>query len=351
MRERKAIKVLMLLPVLAVAIAVAACGSSSSGTTTTTTTLASAGSSTTTPAMMTLKVALIAPSATNDLAFTQSMYSALESLKSSDHLQIAVSANEFVVSDAANIMRQYAQEGYNLIIAHGSQYGSTVEQLAPQFPKVSFAWGTAGATFGLPNVFAYEASSNEGGYVQGYMAAMISKSKKLGIIGPIAVGDAKLYVDGFQAGAAAAAAANHFSVSDTPVYTGSFSDDSLMATAAKTFVSDGADVLTGSSQSVVGAIGVVSADKLAWFSTQWSQATLAPHNVVSSQVYNWVPVLTQIITAIRSGKLGGATYVIGLGNGGEKIVFNPGYPLPAAVKAQATKLITAITDGTITVPQ
>jgi len=169
----------------------------------------------------------------------------------------------------------------------------------------------------------------------------------LGVIGPIETGDAKLYVDGFVAGAKACDP----TITDHPVYTGSFSDDSLMATAAKTFVSDGADVLTGSSQSVVGAIGVVRADHLAWFSTQWSQASLAPSNVVSAQVYNWTPILTQMITDIRSGVLGDATYVIGLGNGGEKIVFNPGYKLPATVKARADTLITDITDGSLTVPQ
>jgi basic membrane protein A len=182
-------------------------------------------------AVSTLKVALVAPSATNDLAFTQSMYSALESLKGSEHLQIAVSANEYVVSQAADIIETYAHEGYNLIIAHGSQYGSIIEQLAPRFPKVSFAWGTAGATFGMKNVFAYEAASNEGGYVQGYMAALLSKSHVLGICGPIATGDAKLYVDGFQDGAKAAALAGKFKITAHAVYTGSFSDNSLMATA------------------------------------------------------------------------------------------------------------------------
>jgi basic membrane lipoprotein Med (substrate-binding protein (PBP1-ABC) superfamily) len=294
-----------------------------------------------------LKVALIAPSATNDLAFTESMYNALEALKGPEHLQIADSVNEFIVSDAANIMREYATEGYNLIIAHGSQYGSTVQQLAAQFPKVSFAWGTAGSTFGRKNIFAYEASSNEGGYVQGYIAALLSKSHKLGVIGPIETGDAKLYVDGFVAGAKAA----FKNITAHPVYTGSFSDDSLMATAAKTFVSDGADVLTGSSQSVVGAIGVAVADHLPWFSTQWSQVSLAPKNVVSAQVYNWKPVLEQIFTAIRSGVRGGATYVIGLGNGGERIQFNSGYKLPASVKAKAMSIIRGITSGAIVVPQ
>ncbi len=233
------------------------------------------------------------------------------------------------------------------VIAHGSQYGSTIEQLAPQFPKVSFAWGTAGSTFNLPNVFAYQAASNEGGYVQGAMAALMSKSHKLGVIGPIAVGDAKLYVDGFVAGAQSIDP----SISATPVYTGSFSDASLMTAAARTFVSGGADVLTGSSQSVVGAIGVARDDNLPWFGTQWSQATLAPTNEVSAQVYTWAPILSQIFTAIRAGTLGGATYTISLGNGGEVIQFNDGYALPADVKAKADEIIKGIVDGTITVPQ
>lgn len=333
-----------MLTALAVALGVAAFGCGSSTSTTTTTQSSSS--------VKTLKVALVAPSATNDLAFTQSMYAALESLKTSEHLKISVSANEYVVSNAASIMREYASEGYNLIIAHGSQYGSTIEQLAPQFPKVSFAWGTAGATFGMKNVYAYEAASNEGGYVQGYMAALISKSKVLGICGPIATGDAKLYVDGFAAGAAAAGAANKVTVTAHQVYTGSFSDNSLMSTCANTFVSgDKADVLTGSSQSVVGAIGVASSDNLAWFGTQWDQSSLAPKNVVSSQVYNWEPMLKQMFTAIRAGTLGDATYVIGLGNGGETIKFNPGYSLSPAIKTQAEKLITEITNGDITVPQ
>ena len=295
----------------------------------------------------TLKVALVAPSAVNDLAFTQSMVAALNGLKKSYNLKISITDNEFVVADAANVIRSYAKKGYNLVIAHGSQHGSTLQQLAPKFPKVSFAWGTAGSTFNEPNIYAYEAESNEGGYVQGYMAGMLSKSHTIGVIGPIDVGDAQLYCDGFKAGVLAEdpTATVHES------FTGSFSDVTLMSSAAKAYVADGADVLTGSSQSVVGAIGVAKTSSVAWFGTQWDQSTLAPAEVVSSQVYNWKPVLEQIFTGIRAGKLGGATYDISLGNNGEKIAFNPSYPLPANVKAQAQKLIGEIVDGSLTVAQ
>ena len=234
----------LLIAGTAVALTAAACSSSS--------TSPSSSPSAKSTAVPTLRVALIEPSLRNDLAFSQSMYAAASALAGPMHFTLSVSDNLFNVTDAANAMRQYASEGYNLVIAHGSQYGGTVEQLAPQFPKTSFAWGTAGVTYGLKNVFAYQANSQEGGYVEGYVAAKLSKSKVLGVIGPIDVGDAHLYVVGFKAGALAADKSATVHVS----FTGSFSDDTLMATAAKAYVSEKADVLTGSSQSVVGAIGV-----------------------------------------------------------------------------------------------
>ncbi len=293
-----------------------------------------------------LKVALIAPSAHNDLAFTQSMYSALKQLQTKYNFKLSVSENQFVVADAANIMRQYAAQGYNLIIAHGSQYGGTIQQLAPKYPKVSFAWGTASSTFGLPNVYAYQAASNQGGYVQGYLASLISKTKVLGIIGPIAVGDAKLYVDGFKAGALASNPEAGVHVA----YTGSFSDPSLMSKQATAYLAQKADVLTGSSQSVVGAITVAKANNVAWFGTQWDQSSLAPKQVVSSQVYAWNGMLNSIITGVQAGKLGGSSYTITLKNGGEKIQYNPGYTLAKAAKTAVAKVIAGIENGSVKVP-
>ncbi len=294
-----------------------------------------------------LKVALVAPSSRNDLSWTQTMVAALQSLQKSDNLQIAISDNQFVIADAGNIIRQYATEGYNLIIAHGSQYGSTIQQLAPQFPKVSFAWGTAGSTFNQPNVFAYLAAANEGGYVEGAMAAMLSKSHVLGAIGPIAAGDDKLFIDGFAAGARSVDP----KVVIHPVYTGSYSDASLYATAAKTFVAGGADVLAGTTQASSGAIGVARQNNLPWFGNDWPMDSLAPKNVVATEVYNWAPSLHQMFTEIRNGTLGGATYSITLGNGGEVIQFNAGFNLPANVRAKAESLIKAIAGGTLTPAQ
>jgi basic membrane protein A len=229
------------------------------------------------------RVAVVAPSATNDLAFSQSMYDALLRVQAEmgeDAFQFDFTEGVFVVDDAAVALRDWAASGeYDLIIAHGSQYGSIIEELAPEFPEVSFAWGTDVNTFGLDNVYAYTAAAAEGGYVNGAVAATLSESGVIGVVGPIEVGDAKAYVDGFVNGALATDPEATVNVT----YIGSFSDVPLATEAANAHVQNGADVLTGSAQMVVGAIGVAQENELLWFGTQSSQADLAAEAGVSFQ--------------------------------------------------------------------
>ena len=296
------------------------------------------------------RVAVVMPSATNDLAFSQSMYDALLLIQGQmggpKAFEIAYSENMFVIEDAAAAIRDYASQGFDLIIAHGSQYGSSLQEIAPDFLETSFAWGTTLDTFGMPNVFAYEARSEQGGYVNGVVAASLSTSAVIGVIGPIETGDAKLYVDGFAAGVAATNAA----ATVPTVWTGSFSDTALASQAAQTHIDAGADVLTGTAQMVTGAIGVAQESDVLWFGTQSNQAVLAPGIVVASQVYHWEVVLEQMIAQILDGTYGGESFAIDLATGGEVVEFNPGYAVPADVQALADETIQGIIDGSIVIP-
>lgn len=299
------------------------------------------------PAAELFRVAVVMPSAINDLAFSQSMYDALlrvqEEMGGPDAFEIVYSESMFVVDDAAAAIRDYASQGFNLVIAHGSQYGSSVQEIAPDFPETSFAWGTTVDTFGLPNVFAYEAASQEGGYVNGVLAATLSTSKIIGVVGPIETGDAKLYVDGFKAGAEAANPDVQVNVN----YIGSFSDVALASEAATTHISAGADVLTGTAQMVVGAIGKAEEADVLWFGTQSNQTSLAPSIVVASQVYHWEGILNEMIAKIKEGTLGDESFVITLANGGEVIEFNPDSTVVADAQTLADETIQGIIDGTI----
>ncbi len=297
------------------------------------------------------RVAVVMPSPTNDLAFSQSMYDALAAIEGemgADNFEFDFSENMFVVDDAAAALRDYASQGYNLVIAHGSQYGGSLQEIAPDFPETSFAWGTTVDTFtdqGINNVYAYEARSEQGGYVNGVIAASLSESGVLGVVGPIETGDAKLYVDGFVAGALA----TNPDVDVNVNYIGSFSDVALASAAAETHVQAGADQLTGTAQMVVGAIGVAEESSVSWFGTQANQSSLAPSVVVANQVYDWTVVLDEIISNVKSGKMGGEAFALTLANGGLLMEYNPDFDLPADVKALADETVQGIIDGSIVV--
>jgi basic membrane protein A len=295
------------------------------------------------------RVAVIMPSASNDLAFSQSMYDALIRVQNEmggpKKMDFVYSQGMYVLGDAETALQVYASRGYDLVIAHGSQYGPSIQKVAPEFPKTSFAWGTTSDTFNLPNVFAYQAAAQEGGYVNGVLAAALTKSKMIGIIGPIEVGDAKLYVDGFKAGVTATNPEIQVNVD----YIGSFSDVVKASEVAATYISQGVDVMTGTAQMVVGATNKAKDNDVLWFGTQSNQTSLAPETAVASQVYHWEVVLKEIIAKIQSGKLGGQTLTINLANGGEVIEYNPDYALPASVKALGDAAVQKISSGALTV--
>jgi basic membrane protein A len=259
-----------------------------------------------------IRVAIVAPSAENDLAFTQSIVEGVDALTGVSEVQIT--PGTFVVEDAATAIRDYADDGFDLVIAHGSQYGGPLEEIAKDFPDTAFAWGTAQDTFGLDNVSSYTAASDQGGYVLGALAA--SMCSKIGVVGPIAVGDAKLFVDGFALGA------EDNGAEVDVVYTESFSDTQLASETASAFAQNGADCLTGTAQMTVGAIGVAEQEGLLWFGTQSDQTPAAGDGVVvANQVYEWEVVLQGLVDEVSGDSMGGNVYGIDLDNGGLQIVY------------------------------
>jgi len=167
------------------------------------------------------------------------------------------------------------------------------------------------------------------------LAAQLSKTGIIGVIGPIETGDAKLYVEGFIAGVASINADAVVKVA----WIGSFSDVALASASAETLINAGADILTGTAQMVVGAVGVARQQGALWFGTQSDQTSLAPEIVVANQVYDWTGTLESMIEMIQGGTMGGTAYALTLANGGLKITVN--------AEALVGPTINGIIDGTI----
>ena len=294
-----------------------------------------------------IRIALVMPSTTTDLAWSQSIYDSLVILQDhygEENFEIAFTENMFNVTDAAAAIRDYAADGYNLVIAHGAQYGTSLFEIAPDFPETSFAWGTTtntGADEGVTNVFAYEPRAEQGGYVSGVVAAYLTEANIIGLVGPVDAGDAKLHVDGFLAGVADTNPDIQVNVS----FTGSFGDTALAAEAANTQIAAGADVLTGSSQQVVGAIGVASEKGVPWLGIQADQSPAGADVVVVTVLYDWVPTLLEMITSNQAGEYGGRVLQLTLANGGQTMIYADSLPAEAVEAGNAA--MQGIIDGSI----
>ena len=298
------------------------------------------------------RVAALMPSATNDLAFSQSMYDGLTAVQAElgeDSFQFDVQDSTYIVDDAAVALRDWAASGdYQLVIAHGSQYGPIVEQLATEFPTVSFAWGTQQNTFGLDNVYSYAAASDQGGYFNGVLAAHLTESGVVGLVGPIEVGDGKLYADGFRAGVASVSE----DVVVNVVFIGSFSDVPLATEAAETHIANGADVLTGTAQMVVGPIAIAVENDVLWFGSDSSQDELSEDIGVAFQIYKWEVLLLDMISKIGDGVLGGEYYILTLENEGLVMEYDQDFEISEELMAVADETIAGIVSGEIvTLPE
>ena len=315
-------------------LAAAACSNSSEPTAADAPSTTAEATTTTAKPTNKLSVAVVTPSAADDLAFSQPMIDALQMItaeRGAEFMSLQTTTEMFQTDKARQAIIDYADGGANIIVAHSDEFGPIVEELAPQYPDIAFVWGTEIDTFGMPNVYSYGLAADEGAYVMGVLAAEITESDKVGIVGPIESGDAKLFVDGFTQGVKDTKPAAQTDVT----YIDSFSDVVKAAAAAKAFTDGGADVLTGSSEAIAGAVLAAVAADAAWFGNQSNQISLSPDAVVASQVYHFENMLRDVISKVEQGDLGGEEYELTLANHGLVIEYNPNYKLSADARQKA----------------
>ena len=269
-----------------------------------------------------VKIALIIPSTIDDLAWSQVMYEGIEAVQKKygeDKIEIEVSERLWNAVDAGSAIRQYASQGFDIVIAHGAQYQSVLDEIAPDFPKTSFAYGTGFATH-HPNIFAYDPQAQQGAYLLGIMAGLKTKTNIVGIVGPVKSGDAIKYNIGFEKGVKSVNPKAAVRIA----YTGGFGDFVAAGEIARTHIKAGADVLSGTAQQSVGAIKVASEfEGILWLSSDMDQCSIAPQTVLASQSYRFDEVIEKIISFRQEGIVGGKHLELTLENGFLEIVYNP----------------------------
>lgn len=296
-----------------------------------------------------LKVALVLPSSTGDFGISQGVNEAIDTIREERGgdagLEVARSENMFVVDDASAAIRDFASRDFDVIIAASSAYGSSIEEISTEFPNVSFVWGTNPETFGHDNVYAFAVRSEQGGYVGGVMAGMISDA--VGFVGPIDVGSIASSVDGFAAGAAA----SNPGVTVRENFTNSFSDAALASEAARAMLTSNVAVLASQTEMGTGVATVAEQEGIAFFGNDADFSPVAPSQTYASQVFRYEVAFRQIFEQVENGVLGGEIIWLEFANEGIEIAFNDGYPLPDDVRAAAEQAIEDVRSGAVEIPK
>ncbi|MBS7406771.1 MAG: BMP family ABC transporter substrate-binding protein, partial [Coriobacteriales bacterium] len=183
------------------------------------------------------------------------------------------------------------------------------------------------------NIFTYMPMSEEPGYINGVIAALTTKAKKVGIVGPTDGGDSARFIRGFVKALQDTDPTVEYMLS----WTGSFSDTVGAGDIGKTFIEAGCDVLVGPSQQAVGALrNVDAAEGVTWVGQTTSQIVDFPNVVTAAADYDYAAVVIGIMERMAEGKVGGENIPLNYNNGGFIYTFSENTELlPEDVKAAA----------------
>ena len=201
---------------------------------------ASAGSSAAasggTKDLSSIKVALLLPGTANDKGWNQAAYEGLEEIKA---LGCQTAYSESVAaSDYESVFRGYADQGYNIVFGHGVEFDDAATAVAPDYPNTMFCV-TSSDLSAEPNVCSLQNLNNQQGFIAGVVAALATKSGKVGAIGGMEITSIQSYILGFEQGV------KYVDNGTTALtaFTGDFDDATKVKEQANAFVEQGADII------------------------------------------------------------------------------------------------------------
>jgi basic membrane protein A len=144
------------------------------------------------------KIALICAGSITDGGWTQLASDGLTAM--AKELGAKISVVQKVSADkAGDDMREYAADGYDLVIAHGYEFLNPAAEFAKTGPKTKLA--VSGADVARDGIVTVDFDLSQASYQIGIVAARLSKSGKLAFIGGQEIPSVLACYRGFAAGA------------------------------------------------------------------------------------------------------------------------------------------------------
>jgi len=259
-----------------------------------------------------ISVALILPGSISDAGWNASAYIGLQELAEKGY---ETAFTESVpIPDIEGAFRSYAEQGFDLILGHGYEFGEPALKVAPDFPETFFfvAGKKPPEAEVFPNLRFMDQQEFQGAYLCGYAAGLLTETNKIGIVGGLEI---PTQISSFAAYTTGARDANP-DVEVFGVLTGTYEDPEKGREAALAQIANGADVIMQVCDSTgmgVIQVAIEKGVKLIGYGTD--QSPLAPDLFITSETQAIPAVVARQVDDIIAGVFGGDVWVAGVAEG------------------------------------
>ena len=258
-------------------------------------------------------------------------------------------------ADVDRVIRSYIDSGYRIIFPHSWGYWSTTIRVAKEFPNIFFCQGSGPTNETWPpNVLLYDYYIQDAAYIAGYVAGLITKTGKIGVITAFPTADVNNLVNAFIKGAKDA----NPSVQPSVIYIESWFDPTKAKAAANTLISAGVDVIYSERFGVEVAAEEYFKDtgkRVFVISNIVDQSEAAPDVVIGSVVWDLRPFISYIVLNYLEGRLKGGIVDWTMQNGWSDFKWNIKLlekgVIPPEVYLKASLIKQKILSGELQVPQ
>lgn len=298
-------------------------------------------------------VGFASPEKANDFGWNQ------QGLEGAQHAAAAVGARLEVADgvgydDVGPVLRELADSGSKLIIAHAAGYGTIGSETAQQFNVPVLVFNKPDAM--QPGLVAdVKNSPQEGSYLAGVLAATMSQTGTIGIAASADVTTWNRMAGGFVAGARSVNP--DIVVRHSLIGPGGFADvaggkrvtDSIIAAGADVILGMGDGSSFGMIQAVETAQPPAGADKVWFIDVIGDKSSLDQQGVyLSSVVWDFSSLFEQAMRDVADGTFGTHGYDVSVQAGNVGLLGTPHITPGAASAIDAARV--AIVDGSVEVP-
>jgi basic membrane protein A len=248
-------------------------------------------------------VAMILPGPIGDQGWNTKAYLALEEYEEQGFKTAYV--DEVPDADNESYLRSYGEQGFDLVVGHGFTFVDPVMKVAPEFPDTHYfvTAGLPAADAELPsNVGFMQYHSEQGCYLAGMLAAMVSEAQKIGYVGaqptPICLADLAAYKMG--------AREVNPDIEVMEVWAGVWNDPAKGKEVALTLIDNGADVLIHDADLTgTGALQAGKEKGIHVIGMIDDQSEVAPDLFLTSVLVDVSEAIASQMDLIASGEFGG----------------------------------------------